>query len=113
MWRGRWRWRGRRRRRRLRVSPGWRLGDSGRVVVAGSGAAAGRVVACVEAVKRRHRHGLHQLTALGYRRVDEYWEGKTEGLDTLRVTREVPGLMVLLSKATIDPSLPGPQKHEF
>ncbi|KAG7159954.1 ribonuclease P protein subunit p25-like protein [Homarus americanus] len=74
----------------------------------GSGPAAVKAVSCVEVIKRRNRN-LQQITQLAYKRVEEYWEPKLEGLDRLRVTREVPTVVILLSKQPLDPSLSGYQ----
>ncbi|KAK8379569.1 hypothetical protein O3P69_019483 [Scylla paramamosain] len=86
-----------------------RLDAAGCVVCLASGVATSKAITCIQIVKRRHTHTLHQLTALAYRRVYEYWEPKMQGLDTLKVTREVPSVVILLSKAPLDPALPGYQ----
>lgn len=74
----------------------------------GSGPAAVKAVSCVEVVKRRIKT-LHQITQLAYKMVEEYWDPKQEGLDRLKVTREVPTVVILLSKQPLDPSVPGYQ----
>ncbi|KAK3870012.1 hypothetical protein Pcinc_024719 [Petrolisthes cinctipes] len=79
------------------------------VVWVGSGPAVVKVVMGAEVTKRRVKN-LHQLTRPTCMRVEEYWEPKLEGLDTIKVTREVPALVILLSKVSLDPTLLGYQE---
>nr|XP_027226036.1 ribonuclease P protein subunit p25-like protein [Penaeus vannamei] len=74
----------------------------------GSGPAAGKAVSCAEITKKRVKN-LHQITHLCYRKVQEYWDPKSDGLDRLCVTREIPTVAILLSKEPLDSSLPGYQ----
>ncbi|XP_045598685.2 DNA/RNA-binding protein ALBA1 isoform X1 [Procambarus clarkii] len=75
----------------------------------GSGPAAVKAVSCVEVIKKRIAN-LHQITRLVYKnRVEEYWEPKLDGLDRLRVVREVPTIVILLSKDPLDSSVFGYQ----
>ncbi|XP_047480282.1 ribonuclease P protein subunit p25-like protein [Penaeus chinensis] len=74
----------------------------------GSGPAAGKAVSCAEITKKRMKN-LHQITHLCYRIVQEYWDPKSDGLDRLCVTREIPTVAILLSKEPLDSSVPGYQ----
>lgn len=82
--------------------------SEGQQLWVGTGTAAVKAVSCVEVIKRRTAN-LHQITQLVYKRVEEYWEPKWDGLDRLKVTREVPTIVILLSKTPLDSSLPGYQ----
>ncbi|XP_052811711.1 ribonuclease P protein subunit p25-like protein [Mya arenaria] len=74
----------------------------------GSGKAITKTVSCVEIMKRKVK-GLHQVTKLRYRRVEEYWEPKLEGLERLKVNRDIPAISILLSKEPLDKNEPGYQ----
>ncbi|XP_068247497.1 ribonuclease P protein subunit p25-like protein [Palaemon carinicauda] len=104
---------------RLDISPSTKIRDAITIALeklktekqllwVGAGPAVMKVVSVVEIVKKRVK-GLHQVTQLSYKRVDEYWEPKVEGLDRLKVTREVPAIAILLSRDALDPSVPGYQ----
>ena len=57
------------------------------------------MVSCTEIVKRRYRQLLppiYQLTKIYYRTSEEYWDPKTEDLEPLKVTREIPHIDILL-----------------
>ena len=57
-----------------------------------------QVVSCTEIVKRKFKSPkpLYQLTKISYRTVDEHWDPKTEDLDPIKVTREIPQIDILL-----------------
>ncbi|XP_066966459.1 ribonuclease P protein subunit p25-like protein [Macrobrachium rosenbergii] len=104
---------------RLEVTPSTKIRDAitialeklkteNQLLWIGAGPAVSKVVSMAEIVKKRVK-GLHQVTQLSYKRVDEYWEPKLEGLDRLKVTREVPAVAILLSKDPLDASVPGYQ----
>ena len=56
------------------------------------------MVSCAEIVKRRYRvpGSLYQLTKISYRTVEEHWDPKTEDLEPIKVTREIPQIDTLL-----------------
>lgn len=74
------------------------LSSSGFVIISGSGPAVSKVVSCTEIVKRKFKSPkpLYQLTKISYRTVDEHWDPKTEDLDPIKVTREIPQIDILL-----------------
>ncbi|CAH1790383.1 unnamed protein product [Owenia fusiformis] len=74
----------------------------------GSGQALTKVIACAEIMKRKVK-GLHQITKTDYKRIEEYWEPKIEGLERLKVNRDVPHMMILLSQNPLDTEEPGYQ----
>ena len=59
-----------------------------------------QVVSCAEIVKRRYRvpGSLYQLTKISYRTVEEHWDPKTEDLEPIKVTREIPQIDTLLTQ---------------
>ncbi|XP_060079290.1 ribonuclease P protein subunit p25-like protein isoform X2 [Ylistrum balloti] len=73
-----------------------------------SGQAIGKAISCAEIMKRKNK-SLHQITKLMNRRVEEYWEPKLEGLDRLKVNRDIPAICILLSKDQLDTTDPGYQ----
>ncbi|XP_072515842.1 ribonuclease P protein subunit p25-like protein [Salminus brasiliensis] len=80
------------------------------IVFTGVGPSVAKAITCVEILKRRVR-GLHQCTRLLYRTVQETWEPlePEAGLDNLTVSRNVPGIWVLLSRDPLDSGQPGYQ----
>ena len=44
---------------------------------------------------------------LNFNRVEEIWHPTIEGLDELKVVRELPAVLILLSLDPLDPTLPG------
>ncbi|XP_066539958.1 ribonuclease P protein subunit p25-like protein [Hoplias malabaricus] len=80
------------------------------IVFTGAGPSVAKTITCVEILKRRVR-GLHQCTRLLYRTVQEIWEPlePDAGLDNLTVSRNIPGIWVLLSRDPLDSNLPGYQ----
>ncbi|XP_064614194.1 ribonuclease P protein subunit p25-like protein [Liolophura sinensis] len=75
----------------------------------GSGNAISKTVTCAEIMKRKVQ-GLHQFNYARYRRIEEYWEPKLEGLDRLKVNRDIPVLTVVLSKVPLQLTNEGYQK---
>lgn len=67
----------------------------------GSGNAMNKAISCAEIMKRKIK-GLHQITKVYYRRIEEYWEPKIEGLERLKVNRDIPAISILLSKEPLD-----------
>ena len=45
--------------------------------------------------------------SLNFNRVEEIWHPTIEGLDELKVVRELPAVLILLSLDPLDPTLPG------
>jgi len=81
------------------------LNSSDIVIISGNGPAVTKVVSCAEVVKRRYRpkgSALFQLTKIAYRMVEEHWEPKTEDLEPIKVTREIPQIDILLKKSSLD-----------
>ncbi|XP_030845921.1 ribonuclease P protein subunit p25-like protein [Strongylocentrotus purpuratus] len=71
------------------------------IIFTGTGMAITKTVTCVEIMKREMKN-LHQINKAYFRRTEEYWEPKEEGLDRLKVNKDVPALAVLLSKDPMD-----------
>ncbi|KAK3588710.1 hypothetical protein CHS0354_026029 [Potamilus streckersoni] len=74
----------------------------------GTGNAITKTISCAEIMKRKIK-GLHQITKIRYRRIEEYWEPKVEGLERLKVNKDIPAISILLSKDSLDSSEPGYQ----
>ncbi|XP_049325481.1 ribonuclease P protein subunit p25-like protein [Astyanax mexicanus] len=87
-------------------------GEAGcrQIVFSGAGPSVAKAITCVEILKRRVR-GLHQVNRLLYRTVQETWEPlePEAGLERLTVSRNVPGIWVLLSRDPLDSGQPGYQ----
>jgi len=73
-----------------------------------SGQAITKAITCAEITKRKVK-GLYQSTTLKFKRIEEYWEPPTEGLERLKVNRDVPAVTILLSRQPLDPSTLGYQ----
>ncbi|ESO10210.1 hypothetical protein HELRODRAFT_190410 [Helobdella robusta] len=76
------------------------------IIWTGHGSAITKVISSVEIIKRQIQ-GLHQVTNLGYKKVEETWKPKMEGLESLIVTRNIPLITILLSKNPLDPNILG------
>ncbi|KAK3784887.1 hypothetical protein RRG08_056842 [Elysia crispata] len=74
----------------------------------GTGNAISKTISCVEIMKRKIK-GLHQITQIGYLRVEDFWEPKVEGLDSLKVNTNIPAISILLSKDPLDINNPSYQ----
>ena len=60
-------------------------------------------MSCAELVKRPYRQSnspISQITKISYRTYEEHWDPKTEDLEPLKVTRDVPQIDILLKKYT-------------
>jgi len=68
-----------------------------------SGQAITKAITCAEICKRKVK-GLYQTTTLKFKRIEEFWEPTTEGLERLKVNRDIPAVTILLSKEPLDPS---------
>jgi len=88
------------------------LKEEGSLVLAGSGNSTPKVVSIAEIIKRRNK-GVHQITKIGIQKVEEHWEPKTEDLDPIVVTRQIPTIYILLSKTELDSSQLGYQGPNF
>ncbi|ELU16798.1 hypothetical protein CAPTEDRAFT_38823, partial [Capitella teleta] len=73
-----------------------------------SGKVISKAISCAEIMKKRHKE-LHQITDIRFKRVEEFWEPKLEGLERLKVNRDIPAATILLSKDPLDKSIPGYQ----
>ncbi|KAH9520375.1 Ribonuclease P protein subunit p25-like protein [Bulinus truncatus] len=69
----------------------------------GSGNAISKTISCAEIMKRKIK-GLHQITQIGFLRVEDFWEPSVEGLDRLKVNTNIPTISILLSKDPLDTS---------
>ncbi|ESP01926.1 hypothetical protein LOTGIDRAFT_225039 [Lottia gigantea] len=74
----------------------------------GSGDAIAKTITCAEIVKRKMKK-LQQISKLRYKKIEEYWEPKMEGLERLRMNKNIPEIFILLSKDPLDSSEPGYQ----
>ncbi|KAL4702512.1 hypothetical protein ACJJTC_001397 [Scirpophaga incertulas] len=72
------------------------------VVWSGAGVAIPKAISCAEILKRQFSI-QHQITKLTHKSVEEYWEPKLDGLETIVVKRRIPVIHILLyTNATID-----------
>ncbi|KAM6936973.1 ribonuclease P protein subunit p25a [Xenentodon cancila] len=78
------------------------------VIFTGSGRGVTKTITCVEILKRKVR-GLHQVSKLYYRRVNEIWGNPQQGAAGISVEKTVPAICILLSKDPLDPQEPGYQ----
>lgn len=78
------------------------------VVFTGSGRGITKTVTCVEILKRKVP-GLHQLSKLYYKGVNEMWPSPQQGAPGRSMDRTVPAICILLSKDPLDPQEPGYQ----
>ncbi|KAL0841983.1 hypothetical protein ABMA28_014206 [Loxostege sticticalis] len=66
------------------------------IVWSGAGVAIPKAISCAEILKRQFNIE-HQVTKLTHKRVEEYWEPKLDGLETIVVKRQIPVIHILLS----------------
>ncbi|CAH2093777.1 unnamed protein product [Euphydryas editha] len=66
------------------------------IVWTGAGVAIAKAISCAEILKRQFSI-QHQVTTLTYKSVEEYWEPKLDGLETIIVKRQIPVIHILLS----------------
>ncbi|XP_071343884.1 ribonuclease P protein subunit p25-like protein [Trachinotus anak] len=78
------------------------------VVFTGSGRGVTKTITCVEILKRKVG-GLHQMSKLYYKTVNEVWESPQQGGPGTAIQRTVPAICILLSKDPLDPQEPGYQ----
>lgn len=78
------------------------------VVFTGSGRGLTKTITCVEILKRKVG-GLHQVSKLYYKTVNEVWENPQQGAPDVTMQRTVPAICILLSKDLLDPQEPGYQ----
>uniref|UniRef100_A0A7N6BGS7 DNA/RNA-binding protein Alba-like domain-containing protein n=1 Tax=Anabas testudineus TaxID=64144 RepID=A0A7N6BGS7_ANATE len=78
------------------------------VVFTGSGRGLTKTITCVEILKRRVG-GLHQVSKLYYKTVNEVWENPQQGAQDVTMQRTVAAICILLSKDPLDPHEPGYQ----
>lgn len=78
------------------------------VVFTGSGRGVTKTITCVEILKRRVE-GLHQVSKLYYKTVNEIWESPQQGAPRVPVQTRVPAICILLSKDPLDAGEPGYQ----
>jgi len=78
------------------------------VVFTGSGRGVTKTITCVEILKRKVA-GLHQLSKIYYKTLNEVWESPQQGAPGIMVERTVPAICILLSKDPLNPQEPGYQ----
>lgn len=78
------------------------------VVFTGSGRGVTKTITCVEILKRKVE-GLHQVSKLYYKTVNEIWESPQQGAPRVPVQSKVPAICILLSKDPLDEREPGYQ----
>ncbi|XP_040894164.1 ribonuclease P protein subunit p25-like protein [Toxotes jaculatrix] len=78
------------------------------VVFTGSGRGVTKTITCVEILKRKIG-GLHQVSKLYYKTVNEVWENPQQGAPGKTMQRTVPAICILLSKDPLDSQEPGYQ----
>ncbi|XP_076439499.1 ribonuclease P protein subunit p25-like protein [Babylonia areolata] len=74
----------------------------------GSDSSVSKAITCAEIMKRKLKN-LHQITKIRFKRIEEHWVPKVEGLEPLKVNRDIPAISILLSKDPLDASEPGYQ----
>ncbi|CAH2238721.1 ribonuclease P protein subunit p25-like protein [Pararge aegeria] len=70
------------------------------VVWSGAGVAIPKAISCAEIIKRQFTI-QYQVTKLTFKSVEEYWEPKVDGLETIVVKRQIPVIHILLSTEEI------------
>lgn len=78
------------------------------VVFTGSGRGLTKTITCVEIMKREVE-GLHQVSKLYYKTVNEVRENPRQGAPDVTMQRTVPAICILLSKDPLDPQEAGYQ----
>ncbi|XP_077452930.1 ribonuclease P protein subunit p25-like protein [Stigmatopora argus] len=78
------------------------------VVFTGSDRGLTKTVTCVEILKRKVE-GLHQVSKLYYKTVNEVLDGSQDRAPGRTVQRTVPAICILLSKDPLNPQEPGYQ----
>ncbi|KAL5288719.1 RPP25L family protein [Megaselia abdita] len=85
------------------------------VVWTSSGGGVVKAISCAEILKRSYP--VHQITRLCYRKVDEYWQPQTEGLEVIVASRKIPCIHIWQSLDVIKKETHGYQhssaKTEF
>ncbi|XP_059191978.1 ribonuclease P protein subunit p25-like protein [Centropristis striata] len=81
------------------------------VVFTGSGRGVTKTITCVEILKRKVG-GLHQVSKLYYKTINEFWESPQQGVPGITMQRTVSAICILLSKDPLDPKEPGYQPPE-
>ncbi|GBP59190.1 Ribonuclease P protein subunit p25-like protein [Eumeta japonica] len=66
------------------------------VVWTGAGVAISKAISCAEILKRQFSIE-HQITQICYKKVEEFWEPKIDGLETIVVKRQIPVIHIFLS----------------
>lgn len=82
------------------------------VIFSGSGRAVTKTITCVEILKRKVE-GLHQVSKLYYKTVNEVWESPQQGAPGISMDRTVAAICILLSKDPLDPHEPGYQPPQI
>lgn len=84
----------------------WKVDGNRKLLLTGVGNLTDRAITCAELLKRKfdRKGSIHQLTSIGYKKVEELWLPDDSRLDSLKVIREVPTIYLLLSKDPVDGS---------
>jgi len=86
--------------------------STGQIVWEGSGDAVSKTITCAEIMKKKSSYPLHQITRLASTRIVETWKPRLDGLDDIRVNRQLPLVKILLSKDPLDADANGYQAPE-
>ncbi|XP_059054259.1 ribonuclease P protein subunit p25-like protein [Achroia grisella] len=70
------------------------------IVWSAAGVGIPKAISCAEILKRQFSIG-YQITKLTHKNVEEYWEPKLDGLETIIVKRKIPVIHILLSVTPI------------
>lgn len=82
------------------------------VVFTGSDRGVTKTITCVEILKRKVG-GLHQVSKLYYKTVNEVWESSQQAAPGITMQRTVPAICILLSKDPLNPQEPGYQPPQI
>lgn len=74
----------------------------------GSGPNVTKTITCAEIMKRKFK-SLHQITKIRFKRIEEHWLPNVDGLEPLKVKRDIPAISILLSKDPLDANESGYQ----
>uniref|UniRef100_A0A914VPI7 C2H2-type domain-containing protein n=1 Tax=Plectus sambesii TaxID=2011161 RepID=A0A914VPI7_9BILA len=75
--------------------------ETRKVLFAGCSEGIAKTISCVEVFKRQHKSELFQLNKVCFRRTEEYWEPEIQGVDRLKVNRDVPVIFILISRDSL------------
>nr|CAG4647580.1 EOG090X0KMN [Megafenestra aurita] len=76
----------------------------------GIGPAICKTISCAEIMKRKISN-VNQNTKVAYHKCEEYWDSKTGELDSVKVTRNIPVIHILMSLEYMDTAERGFQSN--